>query len=93
MPRENELPEDVQKYTAEYEAKLKSVKTFRGARPEVMFKKGARFFKDETTGHTMFAFKLDVNNEHIARASDNHKDEYPKEWMDYVRSQKGVKKS
>jgi hypothetical protein len=87
------LPDEVQRYTADYEAKMRSAKENRKIeRPEVVFKKGARFFKDETTGKTMFGFRTDVNNDFVAVAKDNHRDDHPNEWLAFARSQKGAKK-
>jgi hypothetical protein len=88
-------PELLRKFGEEYEAKKRSFKLTRSSgieRPEVVFKKGARFYKDETTGKTMFAFKSGAGTEFIAVANDTHRDDHPTEWLAFARSQKGAKK-
>ena len=64
---------------AEEDAKRASFKGFRNDKPEVMFKKGAKFFKD-ANGTVMFSYKASAVSEFVSKATDEQKAAWPTEW-------------
>ena len=65
--------------------KRESFKGFRNEKPEVMFEKGAKFFKG-ANGTVMFSYKSSAVSEFTSKATEEQKAAWPKEWMAYVRT-------
>ena len=66
-------------YRKESQEKLASYRGFRNETPEVVFEKGARFFKNDK-GDVMFAYKTSAVSEFVSKATDEQKAAWPKEW-------------